>query len=121
MEAAELSQRQQQVEQFWKERISSLSIEDEQKICQAYKKHVLGATTHREMGLIHAGIEKGKEDYASFYREISDVLKPNEAELEILASEGFDWAGLMCLLAGRREYSLASPAAQVVSNMVANK
>ncbi len=116
-----LSPGQKQVEQFWRARLGSFSPADEQRICQAYKRHVVGAKTHEEMGLIHSGIKKGKEDYASFYREISDILNPNEEELETLVSEGFNWAGLMCLLAEQNGYSLDSPAAQVVANMVGNK
>ena len=73
------------------------------------------------MGRIHAGIKKGKEDYASFYREIADILKPTEKELEVLITEGFDWAGLMCLLAAPRGYSVNSPAGEIVCNMHVNK
>ena len=118
----ELFPRKKQVEQFWRARVGSFSRTDEQRICQAYKRHVVGAETHEEMSLVHAGIKEGKEDYASFYREISDILKPNEEELEVLVSEGFDWAGLIGLLAEKNGYlSWNNPAAQIVANMVGNK
>jgi hypothetical protein len=119
--ANELSPRQKEAEDFCKKRIGSFSIQDEEKICESYKKHILGVKTYAEMGPIHAGIKKGKEDYASFYHDIADILKPTENELEILVSEGFDWAGLMCLLASQHDYSTRTPAGGIICNMVCNK
>lgn len=119
--ANELSPRQKEVEDFWKKRKGSFFIQQERRICDAYKKHILGVKTYEEMGPIHAGIKKGKEDYASFYYDIVDILQPTKKELEILIAEGFDWAGLMCLLASQRGYSTRSPAGGIIVNMHANK
>ncbi len=116
-----LSPRQKHVEQFWKSRQGSFSVEDEQRICHAYETHVLGTTTYDEMSLVHAGVKSGKEDYTSFYRELSDILNPTHEEFEALALEGFDWVGLIHLLASSHGYSTARPAGRILANMHANK
>jgi len=107
-----------QVEKFWIERASHFSLEDARLVCQAYKDHIIGTRNFHEMGLIHGGINKAKEDYASFYNEIKGILKPSSEELEILVAEGFDFAGLIALI----DRSVLNPYShRITVNMLAYK
>ncbi len=106
------------VEKFLKERAKKFSLEDAKRICLAYEEHITGTHDFYEMGFVHAGEKKAKEDYAHFYNSIKDILKPTKEELEILVSEGFDFAGLIALI----DRNVLNPYTnRITVSMIANK
>lgn len=106
------------VEEFLKERAKKFSLEDAKRICLAYEKYIIGTHDFYEMGLVHAGEKKAKEDYAHFYNSIKDILKPTSEELELLVSEGFEGSGLISLI----DENVLNPYTQrIVVSMIANK
>ncbi|MBT4136255.1 hypothetical protein HOD75_02165 [archaeon] len=116
----EPSAKERQVEEFWRSRVDSFDFEDERRICDAYMEHIIGTDDYEEMGLVHAGVREGKGDYSGFYDAISDVIHPSVDELEVLVSEGFEWAGFMFMLTKDCEKT-APYAWEIIGNMVVFK
>ena len=114
----EITSEQLQVEKFWKDRIGSFTLEQEEKICDAYKKYIIGTTDFHQMGLVHAGVNDARDDYAGFYGELVNLLNLSGDKTQTLVREGFDYAGLMCRLARANDCSgKRTPSQQIVDNM----
>jgi len=116
-----LTPRQIQVQEFWKARVDSFSLDDEKKICQAYRVHLIGATDYEDMSRVHAGLDESKDDFNGFYNTISDILKPSEAELEVLVSEGLDFVGFIHMLTKPYGHINNRPSGVILANMVASQ